>query len=160
MLKTFARSKTKSQSMHTRVGRSMQRNCLCTVSLSGYLCKTPKWHQDTQANKEEHDDKDKLKRAKTKSQRMHVYIWTAMSAWWSCGWQMRNCFCTAQVFVSLCKIVSRPQGTENEGSGKITKSELTRPKTTKRSENARAWRAMRGWSDMMRDPAPGSLSGY
>ncbi len=160
MLKTFARSKTKSQRMHARVDRSMQRNCFCTMSPSGYLCKMPKWHQDTQASKEEHNDKDKLKRAKTKSQRMHANIWTAMCAWWSCSWRMRNCFCTAQVFVSLCKIVSRPQGTENEGSGKITKSELTRPKTTESSENARAWRAMRGWSDMMREPAPGSLSGY
>lgn len=42
------------------------------------------------------------------------------------------------LFVSLCKIVSRPQGTKNEGSGKITTSKLTRPKTTERSENAHA----------------------
>jgi hypothetical protein len=90
MLKTFARSKTKSQRMHARKGRLMQRNCFCTVSLSGYLCKMPKWHQDTQTSKEKHYDKDKLKRAKTKSQRMHAYIWTAMCAWWSCSWRMRN----------------------------------------------------------------------
>jgi hypothetical protein len=64
------------------------------------------------------------------------------------------------LFVSLCEIVSRPQGTKNKESGKITTSKLTTPKTTERSENARAGRTMCGWSDMMREPAPGSLSGY
>jgi hypothetical protein len=42
------------------------------------------------------------------------------------------------LFVYLCEIVSRPQGTKNKESGKITTSKRTTPKTTERSENASA----------------------
>jgi hypothetical protein len=62
---------------------------------------------------------------------------------------MRNCFCTAQVFASLCKIVSRCQGTQNEGSGKITKSKITRPKNRKVRDCTR----MKSYARMVRHDA-------
>ncbi len=145
MLKTFARSKTKSQRMHD----------VDAGQLSGYLCKMPKWHQDTKASKEEHYDKDKLTRAKTKNQRMHAYIWTAMCAWWSCSWRMRDCFCTAQVSSSpSVKLLADLKARKTRKAGKQARD----------AENNRNVRECKeSYVRMVRHdarPAPGSLSGY
>jgi hypothetical protein len=158
MLKTFARSKTKSQRMHARVGRSMQRNCVCTVSLSGYLCKMPKWHQDTKARKEEHYDTDKLKRAKTKSQRMHAYISTAMCAWWSCSWRMRDCFCTAQVPSSpSARLLADLKARKTRKAGRLRQASLRDRKQQKGQRmhaheelcaDGQTWFAARAWESV------------
>jgi hypothetical protein len=152
MLKTIARSKTKSQRMHDVDAAQLLLQC------ESLWLPMPKWHQDTKASKEEHYDKDKLTRAKTKSQRMHAYISTAMCAWWSCSGRMRNCFCTAQVFSSpSAKLLAHLKARKTRETGRLRQASLRDRKQQKGQtmhahEELRAvsqtWCAARAWESV------------